>query len=64
MTNLVPDDEVELGSGQHEDAQQGGEGAIKHGGEHVLQSQDGALVPVANGSEESLVRRWTNGEGN
>ena len=47
----VPEDEVELGEGEHGDPQQGGDGAVGDGGEHVLQRQlcpPGAVTEAAD----------------
>jgi hypothetical protein len=33
----LPEDEVELWEGEHDDAQKGGDCAVHHGGEHCLQ---------------------------
>lgn len=54
-----PHDEVKLGPGQHENAQQRGDGSVDHRGKHVLQSHSGALVSVSNRRQEAL--RWREG---
>lgn len=48
------DDEVELGAGQHDDAQEGGQCAVHHRGEGVLGRHHHSTVPRANGRHESL----------
>lgn len=49
-----PHDEVKLRPGQHENAQQRGDGSVDHRGKHVLQSHSGALVSVSNRRQEAL----------
>ena len=44
---ILPEYEVKLRECQHDDSEEGGEGSVHDGSEHVLQSQHCSLTPVA-----------------
>ena len=50
----LPEYEVEVGEGEHEDTDKGGDSAAKDGGEHVPQGDDNSPIFVAYASEEAL----------
>jgi len=56
ISNVIglPEDEVELREGEHEDAQEGRDGAVDHRGEHRLQGQHCAPPPVTQASNKAL----------
>ena len=49
-----PDDEVEVGEGQHENADEGGDGAVEDGLEHLLQTTLDAGGAVTQTRQKTL----------
>ena len=50
----LPEYEVEVGEGEHEDADERGGGAAEDGSEHVPQGHDHPTVLVADAGQEAL----------
>ena len=50
----LPEYEVEVGEGEHEDAGKGGDGAAEDGGEHVPQGYDHSAVFVSYARQKAL----------
>ena len=50
----LPEYEVEVGEGEHEDADKSGGGAAEDGSEHVPQGHDHSAVLVAYAGQEAL----------
>ena len=51
---ILPEYEVKLRECQHDDTEEGGEGSVHDGSEHVLQSQHCPLAPVSQTANKAL----------
>ena len=51
---VLPDDKVEVGEGEHDDAEEGGEGAVEDRRQHVLQRHHHAPLTAPDARDETL----------
>ncbi len=51
---FLPDNEIKVREGEHDDPKEGGQGAVQDRREHVLQRQHHATLSAADAREESL----------
>ena len=58
MMLILPEYEVKLRECQHDDTQEGGEGSVHDGSEHVLQGQHCPLTPVAQTANKALEEKY------
>jgi hypothetical protein len=51
---FLPDNEIKVRESEHDDPEEGGQGAVQYRREHVLQRQHHATLSTADAREESL----------
>ncbi len=51
---VLPNDKVEVWEGEHDDAEEGGEGTVEDRRQHVLQSQHHAPLTAPDTCDETL----------
>jgi len=54
---VLPDDKVEVWEGEHDDAEEGGEGAVEDRRQHVLQCQHHATLTAPDTRDETLKQK-------